>query len=129
MTHEYREGDAEMKEPEMTETVEAPVEETSNVTSLPKKEDAQKEPEGPRAFTAVLLLQFPDGKVDAITDLPNMNTDHPASLREVRSMCQNMVMDVNNMIQAKIVMNELQVEGAKRQLASQIEGMKNKLKV
>jgi hypothetical protein len=130
----YREGDFEMTR-EDTERMDT-AKEHDNVTQLPTNPSIEQEaaPEeikdaSKRPYVAAMLLQFGDGRVDVVTDLPNMGTHHQATVREVRNMCQSVVFDMNNMIQAKITVNEIQMEGAKRQIASQIEGFKNKLKV
>jgi hypothetical protein len=81
-----------------------------------------------KTITAVLLVQFDDGKIDAITDLPSVEKNHAASLREVRNMCSSMLEDVSCMIQAKMTISELKMDMARTQAQSQVNDQISKIK-
>jgi hypothetical protein len=126
---EYREGDDSINESESIEAPPTPMEPEEDAKVSPISTPVGNKEEARKPITAVLLIQFENGVVEAITDLPNMETNHKASVREARNMCQSVVADLNNMIQSKLVSNELQMAAAQRQLANQVGDIRSRLKV
>jgi hypothetical protein len=133
---EYKEGDSEVtkevsEQQEMTPIpVESLPEEPSTLPAQPKltpvPDGTAAEPpvEGVpdrTAVTAVLLIQFEDGRVDAITDLPSLEKGHVASIREVRNMCASIASDMDNLLTVKMFSQEMQMQAARAQMQRQLD--------
>ncbi len=110
MTEEktYREGDDETVTPPTEENVERSV--TEDMPSpasvdapgpvgvdMPKPVGTKETP----ALLAVLLVQRPDGILEATTNLPGIVTERTATLRDVRDMCHSMYCDLQASMVAK----------------------------
>jgi hypothetical protein len=131
---EYKEGDSEVTVdqemvpvpveslPEESSPEESPVQ--PKLTPVPEEKATESQAESTpdrTAVTAVLLIQFEDGRVDAITDLPSIGKGHVASIREVRNMCAGIASDMDNLLTVKMFSQEMQMQSARAQMQRQLE--------
>lgn len=101
MTEEtsYREGE------DKTVPAVAAVPEQSVAEDMPEAAGVSGEPaigtkEVP-ALLSVLLVQRPDGVIEATTNLPGIVTTRTATLRDVRDMCHSMFCDLQSTMVAQ----------------------------
>jgi hypothetical protein len=122
---DYREGDSQVTVQE--EMVELPIEAVSTPMETPLPVETltpvppEQRPEERKIVTAVLLLQYEDGRIDAVTDLPSVEKHHQASLREARNMSHSIVSDMDNLLTSKLVSQDIQMHAAKIQMQKQLE--------
>lgn len=118
---EYREGDSQMTVDE--EMVQVPVESMEEKASMltPVPDEQVSEAKDRVAVTAALIIQFEDGRIDAITDLPSIEKNHTASIREVRNMCNSIVSDMDSLLTVKMFSQEMQMHAARAQMQKQLE--------
>lgn len=110
------------------EMVQVPVESMEEkapmLTSVPDEQSSDEQvPEAKErvAVTAALIIQFEDGRIDAITDLPSIEKNHTASIREVRNMCNSIVSDMDSLLTVKMFSQEMQMQAARVQMQKQME--------
>jgi hypothetical protein len=130
----YREGQEDTEPTPISQIHSAPSESSEGplqVSEVESKVDATDPSK--KVITAALLIQFADGRVDAITDLPQVEKNHVASLREVRLMAHSLIDDISSALQAKLTIAELKADVARsqaqNQLNSQISKIQNSIKL
>ena len=90
---DYREGDQEMVEEKEEQ----------------KTEEEKKEPGVEKGqavdipVTAFLVMAFPNGKIDVVTDFNNINVARKATTRDIRDLCNAVSKDVEMVMTAEMV--------------------------
>jgi len=131
----YREGCDETV-PQEQEKVETQDDSEGEVVDLPqKKEDpveetgAQEEPKMvPIPDTAFLVLRHSDGRIEAVTNLPGINTSRVADLRDIRDISHSLFMDVSTTIYGKVTAREAASSLQQAVLKQQINKMAGAMK-
>lgn len=100
----------------------------------PAKEYAEGEGEhatdpdaGPVPVTAFLVLLYPDGHVEAATDLPSVEVHRKAGLRDIRDACASLGADVTATIHANMLSQVMAASVQKAMEARQAAALREKI--
>lgn len=124
--NEYREGDSEVTE-------EVPVDETASEDIPTPQEDFADDPSPQEDFaddeekkeipqTAFMVLQYPDGRIEAATDMGKFKMHHQAKLPEVRDICHALYSNIQATIIAANASNHA-MAGMQRGMAQQQQAL------
>lgn len=77
-------------------------EDEQEVSEIPVKEAT-----APIPNTAFLVLAYNDGRIELATELPDLNMDHVASMREIRDLSRSLADDLQANLMAKATSKEM----------------------